>query len=77
MLKHCWVKRLFLWSQIMKAVEKQEEQWKIESDARTLKEAEIIKSDKKRFEKATNYLKGEIEASQKSISWWKKSRNLK
>lgn len=34
------------------SVTKQEEQWQAESDARTIMEAEAIKADEKRFNKA-------------------------
>lgn len=46
---------------------KQEAQYAIESDARTLVEAEMIKKDKKRHEKAIAQIKKENAARQSAV----------
>ena len=44
------------------AMTEENKKWQIESDARTLKEAEIIKADAKRVKPAQDYLKKELSA---------------
>ncbi len=46
---------------------KTDNQWEIESDARTLVDAEIIRADDKRFKAAAAYLQKVNEAGKKAI----------
>lgn len=54
----------------MASIAKQEEQWQAESDARTIMEAEAIKADEKRFNKAVaaaKKMKAEEEEKMKAL----------
>jgi len=50
----------------MAGVDATDKQWDIENDARTLREAEEIKADSKRFKKAAKELKKQAEAAKRA-----------
>lgn len=43
----------------------EENKWRIESDARTLKKSELIKADEKRYKAASKLLEKELKAMQR------------
>jgi len=59
------------------AVGKSDDQWETESDASTLREAEVIKTDSKRFKKAVKELKKQMGATQKAVAAVNASAGLK
>ena len=59
------------------AVAKSDDQWEVESDASTLREAEEIKADSKRFKKAVKELKKQSAAAQKAVANVNAAKGLK
>ena len=55
----------------------EDKQWEVEQDARTLREAEEIKADSKRFKKAANELKKQSAAAQKAVANVNATKGLK